>query len=114
MKDTHYMGNPCKRGHSGIRVKSNRSCVECNKQKARKYWTKAAAKKKAAEHELELWEKQTNGQAALLVHLHDVVDNYLKLGDDHQAKWDTYCFTVLVFYDLLAIKKHLGNKRVNK
>jgi hypothetical protein len=30
--ETQYMGKPCKRGHEGLRWKSNRGCVECGRE----------------------------------------------------------------------------------
>jgi hypothetical protein len=36
---THYFtGTPCKRGHLANRLLSDRSCVECNKEKRAKYY----------------------------------------------------------------------------
>lgn len=33
--DTQYRGSPCKRGHAGVRWRSNRNCVECNRARQR-------------------------------------------------------------------------------
>jgi len=30
----HYQGNPCKRGHTGLRMISSNDCVECRKMRA--------------------------------------------------------------------------------
>lgn len=35
-----FQGNPCKRGHSGIRRVRGRDCVECNKDRARERWNR--------------------------------------------------------------------------
>lgn len=33
--ETQYMGNPCKRGHDGLRWKIDRACVECKRERTR-------------------------------------------------------------------------------
>jgi hypothetical protein len=43
MDNKHYFtGIPCKRNHISIRLKSDRSCMECNKLKARNKYSKHA------------------------------------------------------------------------
>ena len=31
----HYFGDPCRQGHVGIRVKNNRACAECARERVR-------------------------------------------------------------------------------
>ena len=37
-KKHYFTGKMCKRGHICKRTVSNRNCIECNRQKNRKYW----------------------------------------------------------------------------
>ena len=46
---THYFtGSPCKRGHLANRLLSDRSCVECNKEKRARYYKENPEKHREA------------------------------------------------------------------
>lgn len=50
-----YMGDPCRRGHSGLRLVSTNSCIECQRMSEKKW--KAGNKDKIDEHKAKNKEK---------------------------------------------------------
>lgn len=40
MKATTYQGNPCKRGHVGVRRVHGGDCIECSNERARERWNR--------------------------------------------------------------------------
>ena len=40
ISDKHYLGSTCKRGHNGLRYKSNKMCVECQLMHIERYRSK--------------------------------------------------------------------------
>lgn len=46
----YYIGPRCKRGHDGLRRRSNRSCVECSREAVRRYQASERGSKVVAEY----------------------------------------------------------------
>lgn len=44
MTDNRYQGSPCKRGHDGIRNKTDRHCVDCKAERTRAWYEKKGRK----------------------------------------------------------------------
>lgn len=42
-----YQGRPCAKGHDGVRLRSNRACVECNKANRRAQYAQNKESEKA-------------------------------------------------------------------
>jgi hypothetical protein len=67
--ETQYMGNPCKRGHDGLRWKNNGECVECHREQDRerkreKYRTDPEFVERERERARERWRKQQEKKSA--------------------------------------------------
>lgn len=64
MNDKHYQGKPCRYGHSGVRYKSTRYCVDCNYDKSKRWaqseYAKAYMSKKHIYNTYRLTDEQFN------------------------------------------------------